>query len=169
MKTLDALSKEMASNNSRSPGEFIPLMLWSVSIQRSFLQQIPLYLFSHFLHQLFSWTCIRTKASLTFTCIFIWVFSFNKIFAVTGSLKSNSPSCQNPGNNNFPNRARRRWLSRVSVLREGWRPAERFLSACSHREKLSNRLSCETYFQVFYGCALLYLFYKWLQVFFTHT
>lgn len=69
--------------------------------------------------------------TLTFTCTFICgFFAFNKIFAATGSLKSDSPSCQNAGNNNFPNGARQRRPAEPRLSAAGGFEASTQVSAC---------------------------------------
>lgn len=122
----------------------------------AFLSADILCLFPHFLRQLFSCADVFDPKLLYFNFYIHFFFSFNKIFAVTGSRKSNAPSHKNPGNRTtFQTVAR---PSRVSVLRQELRLADRFLPACSHLEKLSSRLPCKTYFKISYG--LLYLVYK---------
>lgn len=155
----------MASRHSRPPRECIQVMLWSVSIlsatntyvSRPTFPTSAVFLNRHIfieasllqpLHSLFFFPiqqnlCCNRKPEI----------AWNPIPFPTKPRK----------HKNFPNRAGwRRWLSRVSVLRQGWGQHTAFVC-------LQPSAGITTACKVSYSCALLYLFYKLIQVFFTHT
>lgn len=113
----------MASRHSRPPRECIQVMLWSVSIlsatntyvSRPAFPTSVVFLNRH----------IFIEASLLQPLHSVFFPPFNKIFAVTGSLKSPEiqfPFPPNPGNRRTFQTGQDggSWLSRVSVLRQGW-------------------------------------------------
>lgn len=122
-------------------------MLWSAWMQHSFLQQVVLYLFPFFLHQLFSWTDIFETKLLCFNFyIYIYLFlALKKIFAVTGTLKSNSPSHQTQETEQLSKAGAR--LGQLAELSQCCSKGGMFLPACGCLGKLSVRLPMRDLFQ----------------------
>lgn len=155
----------MASRHSRPPRECIQVMLWSVSIlsaTNSYVSRPTFPTSAVFLNR---HICIEASLLQPLHSLFFFPIQQNLCCNKKPEITWNPiPFPTKPRKQkNFPNRAGWRRLAEPRLgAAAGLRSAHSFrLPAAIGR----NYHCCK----VSYSCALLYLFYKLIQVFFTHT